>query len=189
MLLVVIYGSGAPTSDYYVGLVLLFVGMPVLLPLTAVEAGGICAVLFGCFIVSPAFALDDVQWETFVVHSVFLLSAAFVSVVSCALLDRVRFNDFCQRRQIEEARDQLKELDEAKSRFTANIHHELRTPLTLTLAPLEAMLGGEFGELSEVQRGYLQTMHKNSLRLLKLINNLLDHARIESGQMEIHPQP
>ena len=62
--------------------------------------------------------------------------------MSCGYLDRMRFSDFLQRREIEKARDELRELDVAKSRFTANIHHELRTPLTLTLAPVEAMLGG-----------------------------------------------
>jgi signal transduction histidine kinase len=80
-------------------------------------------------------------------------------------------------------------LDEAKSRFTANIHHELRTPLTLMLAPLDSMLSGAFGEVPAAQRSYLETMHKNALRLLKLINNLLDHARIESGQMQVRRQP
>lgn len=189
MLLTVVYGTGGATSEYYVGLILLFVGMPVLLPLTALEAAGICSVLFVGFIVSPLFATEPLVWKSFVVNAVFLGSAAFESAVSCALLDRIRFNDFCQRREIEAARDQLRELDEAKSRFSANIHHELRTPLTLMLAPLDSMLSGQFGEVSETQRSYLETMHKNALRLLKLINNLLDHARIESGLMEVHRQP
>ena len=189
MLLLVIYGSGAQTSDYYAGLILLFVGMPVLLPLSAAEAGAICAVLATSFLVCPLIGAAEFVWKTYIVHSVFLVSAGFESVVSCALLDRVRFTDFCQRREIERARDELRQLDEAKSRFSANIHHELRTPLTLTLAPLEALLAGEFGPVDEAQRAYLETMHKNSLRLLKLINNLLDHARIDSGQQEVHRQP
>jgi signal transduction histidine kinase len=101
----------------------------------------------------------------------------------------MRFSDFLQRREIEAARDELRELDVAKSRFTANIHHELRTPLTLTLAPVEAMLAGEFGEITELQRGYLKTIRSNALRLLKLINNLLDLAKIESEQLEVKRRP
>src|SRR5262249_28441133 len=89
----------------------------------------------------------------------------------------------------EAARDELRELDAAKSRFTANIHHELRTPLTLTLAPVEAMLAGDFGALTEIQRSYLETVQSNGLRLLKLINNLLDLAKIESRQLKIHRVP
>jgi signal transduction histidine kinase len=90
----------------------------------------------------------------------------------------MRFADFLQRSEIERARDELKELDVAKSRFTANIHHELRTPLT-----------GEFGELSALQRGYLKTVHTNGLRLLKLINNLLDLAKIEGQQLAVERKP
>ncbi len=101
----------------------------------------------------------------------------------------MRFSDFLQRREIERARDELKELDAAKSRFTANIHHELRTPLTLTLAPVEAMLGGEFGELNPMQQSYLETVQSNGLRLLKLINNLLDLAKIESQQLQVRRRP
>ena len=80
-------------------------------------------------------------------------------------------------------------MDRVKSRFTANVHHELRTPLTLTLAPLEAMLGGEFGAVSDTQRSYLRTMHSNALRLLKLINNLLDLAKIEGKQLTVRRRP
>jgi signal transduction histidine kinase len=112
-----------------------------------------------------------------------------MGIMSCAYLDRMRFADFLQRREIEAARDELRELDVAKSRFTANIHHELRTPLTLTLAPVEAMLSGEFGEISDLQRGYLKTIRSNGLRLLKLINNLLDLAKIESEQLEVRRRP
>ena len=188
-MLSMIFADG-PSSDYYVGLVLLFCGMGVLLPLAPWEAARICSAIVAGYLLVPLTAEDGiVDLRQFGINSFFLASAAGMSMASCAFLDRLRLKDFKQRREIEAARDKLKELDEAKSRFTANIHHELRTPLTLTLAPLEAMLGGEFGQVPETQRGYLETMHKNSLRLLKLINNLLDHARIESGQAKLHRQP
>jgi signal transduction histidine kinase len=163
--------------------------MPVLLPLSAWQAALVCGLLTIGFLVSPVFSSKPVAWKVFVIHSIFLASGLVESVLSCAYLGRVRLKEFAQRKEIEEARDHLRELDEAKSRFTANIHHELRTPLTLMLAPLDSMLSGEFGDVPPAQRSYLQTMHKNALRLLKLINNLLDHARIESGQMEVRRQP
>lgn len=190
MLLTVVYGTGAPTTtDYYVGLLLYFVGVPVLLPLTGAQAALVCGVMLGVFLAAPVFVDDAKVSNTFVVHCIFLLSGGIVSVASSVLLDRMRFREFARRKEAEGARDKLAELDEAKSRFSANVHHELRTPLTLMLAPLDAMLGGEFGAIPETQRSYLETMQKNALRLLKLINNLLDFAKIESKQVEIHRQP
>jgi signal transduction histidine kinase len=168
---------------------LLFLGMPVLLPLSAIESAGIVAVLvtgLGALIV---IASGSTSVHTHLLELAFPLAAGAESVVACALLDRMRFADFLQRREIEKARDELAELDAAKSRFTANIHHELRTPLTLTLAPVEAMLAGDFGELNEMQRSYLETVQSNGLRLLKLINNLLDLAKIESKQLRVHRRP
>lgn len=180
-----IYATGGAGSEYFAGLIIVFVGMPVLQPLTARDALVVCGVLIAGFMVSPYFLEDAVDWRRYGIHTVFVVSGAFESVISCAVLSRARFRDFLQRREIEDARDHLRELDRAKSRFTANVHHELRTPLTLMLAPLESMLAGDFGEVTPQQRDYLGTMRVNGLRLLKLINNLLDLAKVESRQLEL----
>src|SRR6185295_13659587 len=74
------------------------------------------------------------------------------------------------------------ELDQVKSSFFANISHELRTPLTLLLAPLEHLRQ----VVHDVElRDLLDTMQANGMRLLKLINDLLDLVRLESGQMQV----
>ncbi len=91
------------------------------------------------------------------------------------------------KRQLEAGNEKLRELDRLKSQFFANISHELRTPLTLLLAPLE-MLMQRFGADPET-RGVFQTMHSNGMRLLKLINDLLSLVRLESGRLEIKPEP
>ena len=190
MLVAVVYGTGAPaTTDYYVGLMLFLMGVPMLLPMSGAEAAVLAGLVVGAFGLAPALTAGAFAWKTYVVHAIFLASAGVVSLASSILLDRIRFRDFARQREVEQARDQLAELDRTKSRFTANVHHELRTPLTLTLAPIEGMLGGEFGEVSELQRSYLKTMHVNALRLLKLINNLLDFAKLESRQLELHRRP
>jgi signal transduction histidine kinase len=189
MLLTVIHGTGGGSSDYYAGLILLFIGIGVLGPLSARQGFWAISSIFACYVAVALYDGIPEAPQGFVLNLFFLGSAAFVGTMSCAHLDRMRFADFLQRREIEQARDELRELDAAKSRFTANIHHELRTPLTLTLAPVEAMLGGEFGELSEVQRSYLKTVRSNGLRLLKLINNLLDLAKIESQQLAVKRRP
>ena len=184
MLLTVTAGTGGGGSGYYVGLVLLFVGMGVLLPLRPRLAGLILGVLYAEYIaVGLGLGVDD--WSTFGLHLFFLGAAAFCGGIACGLIDRMRFTDFLQRREIEAARDELAQLDVAKSRLTANIHHELRTPLTLMLAPLEAVLGGDLGEYPAGLDRTFRTMQSNGLRLLRLINNLLDLAKIESDQLKV----
>jgi signal transduction histidine kinase len=79
------------------------------------------------------------------------------------------------------ANAQLAELDAAKTAFFSNISHEFRTPLTLMLAPLEDELAER---LPPSRRQRLETAHRNSLRLLKLVNSLLDFSRIEAGRMQ-----
>ncbi len=87
--------------------------------------------------------------------------------------------------QLEESYEKLQELDRMKMSFFNNISHELRTPLALTIGPVEAMLQGEKGRLTEGQREYLHNIHTNSMRLLKLINNLLDLAKLEEGKVDL----
>jgi signal transduction histidine kinase/DNA-binding response OmpR family regulator len=82
--------------------------------------------------------------------------------------------------------DQLQTLDELKTRFFTNISHELRTPLTLIISPLEQMLT-ETGTAGP--RPELALMHRNARRLLHLINQLLDIARLEAGSMQLLPVP
>ncbi len=189
MLLWVIYGAGGATSEYSPGLMLLFVGIPVLLPFSAGQAATISGTLFLAYAASPWVLDTPVVWRDYVLKVCFPLAAALESVASTAAVDRIRFRDFKQRAELRRARDELQKLDTAKARFTANVHHELRTPLTLTLAPVEALLAGQFGEISELQRSYLQTIRSNALRLLKLINNLLDLAKVESEQLRIRRRP
>lgn len=74
----------------------------------------------------------------------------------------------------------LGKLDGLKNDFFANVSHEFRTPLTLMLGPVEDLLAQ--GEVPN--RPSLEIIHRNSLRLLKLVNTLLDFARLESGRFK-----
>jgi signal transduction histidine kinase len=83
----------------------------------------------------------------------------------------------------------LAELDRAKTAFFSNISHEFRTPLTLMLGPLDQVLSAGDGALNPSQRTELDVVHRNGLRLLKLVNTLLDFARIEAGRIEARYEP
>jgi signal transduction histidine kinase/CheY-like chemotaxis protein len=83
----------------------------------------------------------------------------------------------------------LAELDRAKTAFFSNVSHEFRTPLTLMLGPVEDLLGGAGRALPPPAREELATAHRNALRLLKLVNGLLDFTRIESGRVQAVYEP
>ncbi|MFP2906653.1 ATP-binding protein [Pyxidicoccus sp. 3LFB2] len=83
----------------------------------------------------------------------------------------------------------LAELDQAKSAFFSNVSHEFRTPLTLLLGPVEDLLAGLRGTLPEAARDELTVIHRNALRLLKLVNALLDFSRIEAGRAQASVEP
>ena len=82
--------------------------------------------------------------------------------------------------------ESLTERDELKTRFFTNISHELRTPLTLILGPLEQLLETPAAVPVAPE---LHLMHRHGARLLALINQLLDVARLEAGQMALHAAP
>jgi signal transduction histidine kinase len=77
----------------------------------------------------------------------------------------------------------LQEIDKAKTIFFSNISHEFRTPLTLMLGPLEELLLTSQNMSPECIKN-IETTHRNALRLLKLVNTLLDFSRIESGRQK-----
>ncbi|MGC5050679.1 SpoIIE family protein phosphatase [Micromonospora sp. DT48] len=82
---------------------------------------------------------------------------------------------------------ELAALDLAKTNFFANVSHEFRTPLTLVLGPLEELLVDS--TLGEEHTQRLAVMHRNALRLLKLVNTVLDFSRLESGRLVAHYEP
>lgn len=89
-----------------------------------------------------------------------------------------------ERRRLRE----LAELDRAKTVFFSNVSHEFRTPLTLMLGPIEEMLERAHPSAA-VSRQELQLVHRNSMRLLKLVDTLLDFSRIEAGRSQAAYEP
>src|SRR5581483_450014 len=83
----------------------------------------------------------------------------------------------------------LAEIDRAKTAFFSNVSHEFRTPLTLMLGPVEDILTKPIEEVAPPNRAALEVVHRNGQRLLRLVNTLLDFARIEAGRVQASYEP
>lgn len=90
------------------------------------------------------------------------------------------FNEMC---------DELEQLDKMKSDFISNISHNLKTPLTSIREANELMLDKIAGQISAEQLKLLNIIKENTLRLILMINDLLDISRIEAGLMRYNFQP
>ena len=80
-----------------------------------------------------------------------------------------------------------KQLDEAKSKFVSHVSHELRTPLLSIQESLALLLGKEIGEVTPEQEKFLSIAQRNIGRLSRLVNDLLDVAKLEAGKIELRP--
>jgi signal transduction histidine kinase/ligand-binding sensor domain-containing protein/CheY-like chemotaxis protein len=92
-----------------------------------------------------------------------------------------------RERELADRNARLQSLDHAKTRFFANVSHELRTPLTLTIGPLEDLRARAGGD-PQVER-WLDIALRNARRLLRLVNQILDVAKLEAGAMRLAPRP
>jgi PAS domain S-box-containing protein len=130
--------------------------------------------LAGFFVagVSPRLPLDE-SYRTFLG----LVAAQAATAVGNA-------QAYEQERRRAEA---LAELDRAKTAFFSNVSHEFRTPLTLMLGPLQDVLAAN--GVPQPLHEQVSIAHRNALRLLKLVNTMLDVSRIESGRVQASYEP
>jgi len=89
------------------------------------------------------------------------------------------------RKRLEEKNKQLKEVNEMKSVFVSNVSHELRTPLTSIHGYSALLKDGMAGKMSDQQGEYVKIIFSETERLAKLINDLLDLSRIDSGKIKL----
>lgn len=89
---------------------------------------------------------------------------------------------------VAEQADRLRSFDRARSRFFENVSHEFRTPLTLMVGPLRDVQKGRLGKLPEAAQNEIDVVIENGERLNALVDQLLDIARLEVGELTLKPQ-
>ncbi|HUU42085.1 MAG TPA: ATP-binding protein [Desulfatiglandales bacterium] len=191
-----IYISEGAISPYYAGLNLVILGVGVLIPWTTKETLGLCLSTLIMYLSACLFHRQTpIDWNILFNNIYFIVLTATICVTATYYISRRRFEEFRLRyeldiknKELAESYEQLEELDRLKSEFFANISHELRTPLTLIISPIQDLLHRKV-RLPHEAREALNIALQNSIKLLKLINDLLDIVRFESGKAKIRLQP
>ena len=118
-------------------------------------------------------------WWAYVVYAMLLIAAIYLFIREVKI--REAFKTDIRMKEIEKER--IRELEQVKTHFFTNISHELRTPLTLIISPIEKYFLNN-SSLSGPQEKRISSVHQNAQKLLKLINQLLDLSKIESGKQQ-----
>ena len=183
---------GGLASTYYAGLTLYCVGIGLLFLWPARVIAVTHASIVASFLVANLLMGTIGVFSTAVSNLAFLCATALIAGVGQVILFRTHRDQHDQQVRLEQATAnlerahvELQRLDEFKSRFFANMTHELRTPLAMVLTPLELLMQGEMGEFTEAQHSSFQTMFRSALKLLKLINDLLDLSRLEESRLRL----
>ena len=185
--------TGGGGSPYYAGLNLVMVGSVLLLRWRCVDgaiSSTLCIVGYLAVALSTSTSIQDITIALFFLF----VTAAFVCI-GLYFYNRLRFAEFCLREEVVSQQEalaenhrKLQDLDEAKTRFFANISHELRTPLTLMLAPIEKLQSLNLVQNDAKVFELVNGLEDNGMRLLRLINDILDLVRMDSGEMPMRPE-
>ncbi len=175
-------------STYYAGLNLVLVGASVLLRWRTKDSIANATMCVGgyCVVALRHAGEGRVVFNNFY----FLFVTAVFACTGTWYYNRLRLNEYrlrheleTNRRELEDNHRKLQALDEAKTRFFSNVSHELRTPLTLILGPLEQLKRAPGLVRDPKHLEMVSMLEENGLRLLRLINELLDLVRLDSAEM------
>jgi signal transduction histidine kinase len=184
-----IYTTEGVSSPYYAGLNLVILSMGTLLPWTIWETlamSGITIVMYlAACLLHQGSAFDGAMLFN---NLYFMVLTSIIVSTASYVTSRRRFEDFRLRHELAVSYNRLAELDRLKSEFFANVSHELRTPLTLIVSPLENLLASG-AELPARTRETLEMVRQNALRLLKLINDILELVRLDEPELRMERKP
>ncbi|MFT4177703.1 MAG: ATP-binding protein [Luteolibacter sp.] len=192
-----IYDTGGGDSTYYAGLCLILFGLSLLLRWNFVRSLKMTLFCFVCYAASILLSASDAHFHLIFNNSYFLFVTSVFVIAGSYFYENLRFREYVLRTEVERSREllesqnrQLSELDEAKTRFFANISHELRTPLTIMLGITERLKSILTRQSNDPMLHEMTGMlEQNGLRLLKLIDDLLDLVRFDTGHADINRQP
>lgn len=183
---------GGLASPYYAGLGLAIVASGLLFVWPPVVVMVTHATIVLSFLVPNGLLGGDVDLIASISNQFFLVSTAAIAgtgqiVMYAAQRDQVSRQLTLERtkKHLELVHAELQELDRFKSEFFANITHELKTPITMILAPLELMVDGQLGRVTDPQRSTLLSMQRSGVKLLRLIADLLDLSKLEESRLRL----
>jgi len=190
----IIYKTGAGNSPYYGGLNTVLVGASLILRWQTLESILYAVLCVGGYLLIAFSSRADLEGSLIYTHIYFMFVMAAFACLGTYYYNHIRFREYLLIREVEGARSrledtnkQLRAIDETKSRFFANLSHELKTPLTLILGPAENLRANERIKGDRFLEEQLNTIEDNGFRLLRLINDILDLVKLDSG--ESMPQP
>ena len=179
-------------SHYYAGIILVVVAAGQLFRWTLRQAVTTFTIIYLGYLVPSLILQPPADKVLYLSNNFFLLSTMIIAVVAHYFGYNLQLREFlasfdleAANRQLEDANTKLTEMDKFKSQFFSNITHELRTPLTLILAPTEAIINGEMGRFNPNQQEYFKRIFQNGLKLMKLINDLLDLSKLEDSKLRL----
>jgi signal transduction histidine kinase len=175
-------GYGHP---YYAGLLQCILAIGVIFHWTVRKTALAVASLLLLWLGPALLRSEPLLLGPFVNNLFSLLVTAVIAVASNANRRASAIREYLVQKNLSDLNAALRHADRVKSQFFANVTHELRTPLTMILAPLETLLSEQPGALTAGQRSYLEANWKHAIRLMRLINDLLDLAKLGEGFLRL----
>jgi signal transduction histidine kinase len=179
-------------SSYYAGLNLCILAVGVLYVWYWGHALAVCGAIIAMWLAptAPAVLSGSLDLSAFFNNLYFLCLTTMISVSSTVIRYRLARREFDSRTsrarasaELAETLERVQQLDRFKSQFFANVTHELKTPLAMILTPLELLLEGRLG--GSAQRGTLEGMYRSGVKLIKLIDDLLDLSKLEESRLRL----
>ncbi len=184
-ILVMIHVSDGYQSPYYVGIILTLLFLLFIYPMSFLSTLSITMITFSGYLI-PILIKNNIYYPpVFITNIAFFFGVIFFINVSAQIAETMRRQEFLARYNLAKANENLKNLDKMKTQFFANVSHEVRTPLTSIIAPLQSLRQGDVGSLNIDQNDLLDQLHRNAIRLLDLINQMLDFSKLEAGKAHL----